>query len=138
MAKHLPLCILLLVTTLLGCKPGAKKKPARPAADSPTAWIYSAVAATPDRSIVPAEGTWQEKNPFARAWMQQRLASLKLEVEGVSNDTNPVALVSGRVVRPGDRIGAHLTVASVNTHGVSLRGAGAVLVDLELEQKDRR
>ena len=109
-----------LAAALLVCVPGVAR--AQTVTD-PTRPPISAVAEPAERSTEAAARTPRAAAAPASA---PQLQSIQLPRQGA-----PSALVDGRIVRIGERIGDH-TVASIDAHGVLLRSARGPSLTLSL------
>jgi hypothetical protein len=67
--------------------------------------------------------------PFDQAYAQKQLERLGLHLEGIGRGEQPLALISGRVLRIGDRIEGY-RVASIERTGVLLIGPNGMRLDL--------
>ncbi|MBT7691908.1 MAG: hypothetical protein HN750_07800 [Gemmatimonadales bacterium] len=129
--------VLVSLGLLQGCDRKRSDLKKDPSVHNGSAWIYSGVTEVASRSVTRNRRP-VGKNPFARAYMESRLKDLNLELEGISaaSPANSVALVSGRVVRVGDRLG-DLTVFDISPDRIRLRGSGGLIANLELGSRDR-
>ena len=67
--------------------------------------------------------------PFDQAYARRQLNRLGFRLEGVGRGAQPLALISGRVVRIGDRIEGY-RVESIELSGVLLIGPNGMRIDL--------
>ncbi len=72
--------------------------------------------------------------PFDQAYARTQLGRLGFRLEGIGRGEEPLALISGRVVRIGDRIEGY-RVESIDRSGVLLIGPTGMRLDLALQQR---
>lgn len=72
--------------------------------------------------------------PFNQAYAQRLLGSLRFRLEGVGRGEQPLALISGRVLRIGDHIEGY-RIESIDRSGVLLIGPSGMRLDLALQMR---
>lgn len=73
-------------------------------------------------------------SPFDRAYARQQLGRLGLRLEGVGRGEEMLALISGRVVGVGDRVGDYY-VESIDRSAVSLTDPNGIRLDLVPQER---
>ncbi len=97
-------------------------------------WQWFAGATQPGADAEPPARDLQRlpgvpDSPFDRAYARLELTRLGLALEGVGRGHEPMALISGRVLRIGDLIAGYELV-SIDRSGVTLVNANGVFLDL--------